>query len=297
MSDSFAITPRNLGSVRLPGYCPRCFKRMLTVKFHAPYSHFGAAIFNDAQRCQEAIIGHYLDQNSSLPKQFAPFCDCTARVNCSKHWSKFRYTHSSGVVLYGSPDEVLERRDGTICIMDHKTSHFKEKDPFHEQYEVQVVGYGNIAEGLELGEVTLGGLLYWDAQVKEVLESPSEYFTQEKLWMPFSPKGLEIKIDYKILDPLLKELKKISNAKQLPEGRDGCDDCKKLDLLFAFEQKQKVEDRELLRRFGDISSVRNDVLHRQFMREVGHLHLLTELDQLGDGMFTSDGVVANWEFQ
>lgn len=55
-------------------------------------------------------------------------------------------------MLYGQPDEVLNRKDGTLCIIDHKTAHAKGlDDPFHAQYELQVIGYGAIAEGLELG--------------------------------------------------------------------------------------------------------------------------------------------------
>ena len=85
MFDPLAITPRNLGAICLPGYCPKCFKRLLHMKFHAPFNHFGAAIFGDAQSCQEAILGYYLAKNGCLPKQFAPFCDCVARTECSKH--------------------------------------------------------------------------------------------------------------------------------------------------------------------------------------------------------------------
>jgi hypothetical protein len=47
--------------------------------------------------------------------------------------------------------------------------------------------------------------------------------------MPFSPKGLEIEIEYKSLEPLIKEVKDVWNATQMPEGREGCDDCKIFD--------------------------------------------------------------------
>ena len=99
MSTELAITPRNLGSIRVPGYLPRCFKFQLLLKFHPPYNHFGAAIFSDAQRGHEAVLGYYLDTQRSLPKEFAPFCDCVARVDYNGHWSKFKTTHKSGVVL------------------------------------------------------------------------------------------------------------------------------------------------------------------------------------------------------
>lgn len=83
-------------------------------------------------------MGYYLDKDGCLPKQFAPFCDCKERTECSKH---FRYTHESGIVLYGSPDQVLNRKDDSLCVIDHKTAHPKgNNDGFYNQYEPQVIG-------------------------------------------------------------------------------------------------------------------------------------------------------------
>ena len=136
----------------------------------------------------------------------------------------------------------MDRKDGTLCIIDHKTAHAKgDDDPFHNQYELQVIGYANIAEGLGLGEVTLAGLLLWDTQVADVVEKPEDYFENGKLWISFKPKGLEIEVDYAKLDAPIKELQKIWMAKRLPEGREGCDDCKKMELLLGFDQQFRVQ--------------------------------------------------------
>lgn len=296
MSNSIAITPRNLGAICLPSYCPRCFKRLLQMKFHAPFCHFGAAIFNDAQKCQEAILGYYMSKDGCLPKQFAPFCDCVGRTECDKHWSKFRYTHKSGILLYGQPDEVLDRKDGTLCVIDHKTAHANPDDEFHNQYEIQVIGYANIAEGMKLGEVTLSGLLYWDAQVPDVVEKPEDFFENGKLWMSFKPTGLEIEVDYAKLDPPINELKKISGAKQLAEGREGCDDCKKMELLLGFEEEFRDHLHLLINRYSFDWNMRDSFRRREFRRQMLLQDAFIELDQLGDLAFASDGVVANWEF-
>ena len=54
---------------------------------------------------------------------------------------------------------------------------------------------------LGLGDVTLGGLLYWEAQVREVQDDAAGHYKGSKLFLPFSPNTLEIKMDYSILDP------------------------------------------------------------------------------------------------
>jgi hypothetical protein len=297
MSDSLAITPRNLGAICLPGYCPKCFKLLLNMKFNAPFNHFGAAIFGDAQKCQEAILGHYLAKNGCLPKQFAPFCDCVARTECSKDWRKFRYTHPTGIIFYGSPDEVLDRKDGTLCVIDHKTAHAKgTEDKFHNQYEIQVIGYSNIAEGMGLGTVSLAGLLYWDAQVADVVEKPEDHFENGKLWMSFKPKGLEIEVDYTKLDAPMKELQKIWKAKRLPEGREGCEDCKKMELLLGFDEQFRANDQLLLSRYCFDWNLRDGIRRDLYQHQQLRLEAFMELEQSGDLAFSNDGVVANWEF-
>jgi hypothetical protein len=267
------------------------------MKFHPPFNHFGAAIFNDAQKCEEAVLGYYLDKNGCLPKEFAPFCDCSARADYPKHWSKFSYLHKSGIRLYGAPDEVLERKGGGLCVIDHKTAHFRaDKDPFHAQYVTQVTGYANIAEGLGLGEVTLAGLMYWEAQVSDVLDNPSRRYVGGKLFIPFTPTCLEIKIDYSILDPLLEELKRVWEAKTSPDGREGCDDCKKLELLLAIDEELQLQDRRVFERASDIRHIRDAFITRDYTRRQLRRQVLFDVAQLGEDAFESTGVVANWDF-
>jgi hypothetical protein len=298
MPADLAITPRNLGSIRLDGYCPRCLKFLLLLRFHPPYDHFGAAIFRDAQTAQEAVLSYHFETGRGLPKEFAPFCDCVGRVDCDKHWSKFRHTHKSGVVLYGEPDEVLQRKDGSVCVIDHKTAHRKGsgKDKFFPQYETQVIGYGCIAEGLGLGKVTTGGLLYWEAQVDAVKEHPSVYYKSSTLSLPFRPSTVEVAIDYATLDPLLKELKAVWKARELPDGREGCDDCKKRELLLAIDEEFRLRDQATVRAYPDSPSMRRDAQQRLLNQTGDRMKLLAELGSAGEGIFSRDGVLANWEF-
>lgn len=297
MSKELAITPRNLGAISLPRYCPKCFRFLLDLKFQPPFKSFGAAIFNDAQKSQEAIIGYYLAKDGRLPKAFAPFCDCAERAEFPRHWSKFSYVHKSGVKLYGAPDEIFVRADGSLCVVDLKTAHFRgDDDPFHSQYVTQVVGYANIAEGLELGKVTLGGLLYWDARTDNVIERPSDHFESGTLWMPFKPKGQEVEIDYKILDPLLTEAKKVWEAKDVPEGREDCDDCKKRELLFAIDQRFERELDSHAEKYKHIPEVRNNASRRKYQRRYERIALLSEFESIRQEGFASDGLMANWEF-
>lgn len=293
-----AITPRNLGSLRLKHYCPRCLFYLLRMRFHPPFASFGAGIFNALQRVQEAIVGHHLDKTGGLPREFPHFCDCCSRIEFPKHWSKFRYTHESGVILYGQPDEIFQLKNGSLCVIDHKTAKNKGvDDPFHGQYETQVVGYSNIAEvGLELGTVSEGGLFYWEVQTESVEADPAAHYEKPAVCVEFIPKPLEVTIDYAMLDPLIKEVQDIWNTREAPGGRDGCADCKKLHVLLGIQRDLEARDAKWLKDFGDLQEVRNQVIEPGYRRIKAYADALHELETMGDAAFDPNGIPTNWEF-
>jgi hypothetical protein len=301
----YRITPRNLGSLELADTCLTDFWTLSQLRFHPPFNNFGAAIFNDCQKMQESMLGYYLDKDGCLPKQFAPFCDVNARVDVSKDWRKFGYLHESGVWLYGSPDEVLRRADDTVVIWDHKTAHPKSEgavDRFRPQYEVQVTGYGLIAEvGLKLGKVSAGALGYWDLQHKAVIDNPGKFIREGMLWAAFAPKVYEIEIDYSRIDRLLDEAIKIWESKTPPEGRSNCKDCKKLEALLAIQNNLEsdltVRDQKALWLTGNDPVVQFGIMNRLRDRQARRWSALREIQAVDDSsFFDEDSIAADWEF-
>jgi hypothetical protein len=305
VSTEYKITPRNLGSLELADVCLADFWYLSKLSFHAPFNNFGAALFNDCQKMQEAMIGYYLEKDGCLPKQFAPFCDVKERVDVSKDWRSFGYLHESGVWLYGSPDEVLRREDTTVVIWDHKSAHPKSDqavDRFRPQYICQVNGYGLIAEiGLKLGRVSAGALGYWDLQYQAVIDNPGKFIRDGMLWASFVPKVYAIEIDYSRIDTLLGEAIKIWDSKTPPEGRTGCKDCKKLEALFAIQTD--VENCLTVRDQKAWSMSSNDpVMRKRIMRQLQdrkelRWSALRDIEDDNQSLSLSDsGIAGNWEF-
>ena len=180
-------------------------------------------------------------------------------------------------------------------MIDHKTALGREDDPFLPQYIAQVNAYANIAEvGLDLGEVSLGALLYWESQIDSVKEDPNKYYVRNRLLIPFSPKPIQVKIDYKLLDHLTKEFIEVTNAAAPPEGRKKCDDCKKLDLILAIDQELRVRDKMILHQNQDRPLLRKSINNRLFLHENYLRDLLIELDEKGEGLFSDNGLVSSW---
>ena len=78
--------------------------------------------------------------------------------------------------------------------------------------------------GLKLGTVSRGGIWYWEIQHEEVIADPKKYVRKGRICPPFSVTPIEVEINYETLDPLLKELKRVSNASTPPERREKCRD-------------------------------------------------------------------------
>jgi PD-(D/E)XK nuclease superfamily len=296
------ITPKRLGLIEMDSFCPRCFWYLLRQKFHPPFDHFGGAIFSNMEQSQMAVVGHLLEEGKGLPEEFDPFCDLVCRIDFPRHWSKFKHTLDSGVLLYGVPDDLFEVSDGSIAVIDFKTAQPKgSDDPFMPCYEIQVIGYSFIAEfGLNLGEVSKGGLFYWGSEYKDVVAAPGKFYRNKKLWMPFAPKPHAIEIDYSRLDKPLEEAVRLWEARTPPERTDKCKDCKKLDALFAIEaevEKQLgLSDQLVLSGSGHDRRAVQYVIRRVYNRQSARSSALLELrDDAMELTFAADGMVANWE--
>lgn len=305
MKHEYSCTPRNLGNLAVANPCPDCFWWLSKLRFRAPLSHFGAAVFSDCQRMQEAMIGYYLDKLGHLPKQFAPFDDITGRNQVKKNWQEFGYMHKSGVWLYGSPDEVFDRRDASVVIGDHKTSHPKDEedpDPLLPLYEIQIIGYGNIAEvGLRLGKTSGLFLLYWDLQHKAVISDPGSFVEDGKLWTYMIPHVHEVELDYSRLDGLLKEAKKIWKSKVPPEGNVKCKGCDEMKAVFALqkavEKEMRNQDQTIISMSGHDQTVVNTIAQRNYDRQS---RVYAAFDRLlgreGAPVFSTDTMAANWQY-
>jgi hypothetical protein len=305
VNTGYKITPRNLGSLELADVCLADFWYLSQLSYRAPFNNFGAALFNDCQRMQEAMLGYYLKKNRCLPKQFAPFCDVKARVDVSKDWRTFGYRHKSGVWLYGSPDEVLRRADDSVVIWDHKTAHPKSDqtvDRFRPQYVCQVNGYGLIAEvGLKLGKVSGGALGYWDLQYEAVLDNPEKFIHDGMLWGAFAPTVCAIEIDYSRIGTLLDEAIKIWKSKVPPAGRTDCKDCKKLEALFAIQSEVENEltlrDRMACSMSGNNPETRRRIMMHLLDRNMLRRSALRDLEEDDGSLTLSDsGIAGNWEY-
>jgi hypothetical protein len=283
------------------GYCARCFWYLLLLKFHPPFNNFGGAIFKYLEQMQMAAVENLLARNGKLGDEFDPFQDLTGQVDFPRSWQTYRHQLPSGVVLYGEPDAIYRCSDGTIAIVDHKSAHAKDgEDPFLPCYRIQTIGYSLIAEaGLKLGEVSRGGLFYWETQRDTVVADPSKYFRNGRLSVPFVPKVIEVEIDYKTLDAPLKEVMNLWKATTPPDRTEGCEDCEKVDAFMAIEAEVQrllnLRDRNFLASSANDPWIAQKIQQRLYDESSAKRSALLALeDRAHEIGFAENGMVANW---
>jgi len=94
-------------------------------------------------------------------------------------------------------------------------------------YEAQLNSYALIAEHRGFSPVSQSLLLYYEPQ-SEITESSLEGVLQvDGFSMPFKGFFREVRLDpVGIVLPLLRQVKELAERGSLPEGRQGCKDCK-----------------------------------------------------------------------
>ena len=91
---------------------------------------------------------------------------------------------------------------------------------------------------------------------------PRPLINQQLSWIRalLASVALKCELRYTRLDAPIQELQlKIWKAKRLPEGREGCDDSKKMELLLVFDEQFRGQDQLLLSRYDFDWNIRNAI--------------------------------------
>jgi hypothetical protein len=225
------ISVKNLASLAMQGHCPRCFWIKSRLGFKAPWSIF-PTIFNSIDGFSKQVTGVHLAERHAAPQWILKFGAVTDRIKVP-HWSKFSFQDpASGIALRGEPDEMFHRPDGTLAILDYKTSRFTEAaDRLSLLYRAQLGGYRWIARNLGMGETSLTGLIYFDPDTKATGDS----LTEAGFRMGFTAIIRRVETDLGEIGRFLLEAKRIVGLPKPPDGTAGCKDCVVVDQLRALE--------------------------------------------------------------
>lgn len=236
------VSPRHLGQMRSPKFCPTCYCVSIGMGFKYPFDFGMAGLMHNMDRFEKRLVQAYFDKYGELPRWLNEL-GCTELVafppKMTQDFPKL------GLTLVGMPDAIFRKEDGSLMIIDYKTAKNKgAEDPFMPVYETQLWGYAQLAEHYGLGRVSGATLVYFGNTLKDFEEKPLDLLTRKGLQVPFDVKMHSVDLDLDELANLLKEFRKYADLESLPDGLEGCKNCKLIEhlgeILHAEKTRQKL---------------------------------------------------------
>ena len=231
MKPKIQISAKQLGSLALDAFCPRCFWIRMMCGGRLPYQTF-PGIFSSIDSYSKKLTSSHFRQHGRVPKWFESFGDFGSPIRVPG-WSKFQMVDpETNVLLTGVPDEILRHPKRGVTILDYKTArHTSTQDELMPMYEVQLNCYALIAERIGFGRVCGLGILYYEP-LTELKDLNWESLIQDdRFFLQFSPKLKRVNVEPDIIPPLLNRAREICDNAECPTARPDCRDCCKLETI------------------------------------------------------------------
>ncbi len=227
---SFEITTlsvKNLASLAMPDSCERCFWIKSRMGFKAPWSSF-PGIFGNIDSYSKKVTETWMREfPGEVPSWMTELGTGAKQIDCP-HWSKFSFKDLvTGIALRGTPDERFLLADGTVAILDYKTSSYAadKVDSLMPIYRVQLAGYRWLTLKLEQRETSVTSLIYYSPPDKiEMSALGKPELTSDGFNMRFRAHVVPVRTDLQEVESLLVTAKRIVTS-PIPAGLPGCKDC------------------------------------------------------------------------
>jgi len=239
------ISGKRLGYLAQPEACERCFWLQARMGWRLPYSMFAGIFSSIDSYSKKATAAHYA-LRGSVP-QWLGFEGTPIAV---PHHSQFQSdVKSHGIVLSGAPDEIIRRSDGTLVIVDYKTSRATvHQDELMPTYTTQLNAYGLIAEAIGLGKVSGLYLVYYEPQTQLEHEPLLQLMDEDGFKMRFQAHVVQVPLQLMSVMTLLKKARRIYSHRSPPLGRTDCKECLRAAHMAALLTKTKIPYYSVMKR-------------------------------------------------
>ncbi len=226
------ISAKTLGMLALRPHCPRCC--WIKLKCKLPYQKF-PGIFSSIDSYTKKVVHGHMDQNKTTPSWLHGIGNITGYIT-PPHYSKFQIPLTDhGILMTGTADAIFTLADGSISIVDYKTSRFSKAQSYSmPQYIVQLNGYAKIAETIGLGKVSKLALIYMEPQTTEqdAIAKDNNHDNGFKIDFQANIVNVELAPD-KFLSPVIKKARKLLDLNIPPQSIANCKECNLLMQLYS----------------------------------------------------------------
>ena len=124
-SQSIRVSPRHLGQMGRPDFCPRCYCYSIGLGFRPPFDMPMPGIMHNLDRFEKLLVQAQFKAKGVAPKWLSSL-GCVEPVafpaKMTMEYPKY------GLTLVGMPDEVFSDSDGGIILVDYKSAKCKGDD-------------------------------------------------------------------------------------------------------------------------------------------------------------------------
>jgi len=228
------VSAKDLGSLAMPDFCPRCFWIRMHCANKLPFQIF-PGIFSSIDSYTKKVTSAHFARYNQLPSWLGKLGDLGRPVKVPHHSKFYVVDQDAEVMLSGMPDEIFQREDGSYFIIDYKTAKFTPaQDSLLPIYEVQLNAYAYIGKRQGFHPVSGIALVYMEPQTDLDTRELDSLLFKDGFLLGFAGHLVELKLEAeKKIPPLLKEVRRIYDHQKPPPGKEGCEDCRLLDELIA----------------------------------------------------------------
>jgi hypothetical protein len=233
MLSPLRISAKGLGSLALPSFCPRCFWIQMHAQNKLPYQIF-PGIFSSIDSYGKRLVQGWFDRHGSAPPWLSGLGGICGYLK-PPHFSKFNVRDAgTSILLTGSPDGILVRKDNSRLIVDYKTAKFTEhQDELFPMYEVQLNAYAYIGERCGLAPISALALIYTEPVTDATAAGNDTNMTGQGFRMEFSAHILPVRMRVDRVPRLLRKVRDVLDRPHPPESSEGCQDCPLLENLIS----------------------------------------------------------------
>jgi PD-(D/E)XK nuclease superfamily len=225
------ISAKTLGSLALPGFCPRCF----WIQRHAkklPYQIF-PGIFSSIDSYSKRLVHGWFDIEGRPPRWLERIGKVKSYRNPPSAANFYIVDKETSIKLTGAPDGILIKEDGSLVIIDYKTARFTaHQDELLPMYEAQLNAYAHIGKQVWKEPVSALALVYTEPVTDDASARDAANRSDNGFRLPFIANIVPVDMKSSLVPDLLSRAKHILDSPAVPAGRDGCQDCESLARLL-----------------------------------------------------------------
>jgi hypothetical protein len=230
----FRISAKQLGQFGLSDFCQRCFWIKLKCGGKLPYQTPVPGVFSSLDALTKRISKSHFEKHGQIPRWLDGFGDLGNPIPVPHHSRFFIVDTATGIKLTGVPDQIFQRADDSLFIIDNKTARWTaNQERILPLYAIQVNVYGYLAQSTDMGRVSGLGLVYYQPQTDVDDGNIDSIATTEDFAVRFVPKLVPVPLGMERIPNLLQRVREIADATVAPEGRKDCVDCGLLEKLVG----------------------------------------------------------------